>query len=66
LKIDSVNIEKITVKYYLIDAEILFSRSPFVKDEAYQFSYVKPQLKLEKATVVGQITEIPLPKELIG
>ena len=29
---DIENIGKITVKYYLIDAEILFSRSPFVRD----------------------------------
>lgn len=32
LSIESVNIDKLIVKYYLIDVEILFSRSPFVKD----------------------------------
>ena len=30
LSIDSNDIEKLTIKYYLIDAEVLFSRSPFV------------------------------------
>jgi len=30
------------VKYYKIDAEILFSRAPFLKDNADEFSYVKP------------------------
>ena len=34
ISVDSANIDKVTVKYYLIDAEILFSRSPFVKDQA--------------------------------
>lgn len=46
LTIESDNIDAITVKYYLIDAEILFSRSPFVQDNADQFSYVKPFLQL--------------------
>jgi hypothetical protein len=30
IEIDSVNIDYFIVKYYLIDTEILFSRSPFV------------------------------------
>ena len=45
LTIESDNISQLTIKYYLIDAEILFSRSPFVKDQAEQFSYVKPAHK---------------------
>jgi len=47
LTIESVNIEKLTIKYYLIDAEILFSRSPFVNDQASHFSYVTPYKALE-------------------
>lgn len=50
LSIDTENIDKIRVKYYLIDSEILFSRSPFVKDQAEQFSYVKPYQVLEVET----------------
>jgi len=42
LTIESVNIKKVTVKYYMIDAEILFSRAPFLKNNAEEFSYVKP------------------------
>lgn len=42
LTIESVNIKVVTVKYYTIDAEILFSRAPFLKDNATEFSYVKP------------------------
>jgi len=37
-----VNIEEATIKYYIIDAEILFSRAPFLKGNAEEFSYVKP------------------------
>lgn len=42
LTLESVNIKEITVKYYKIDAEILFSRAPFLKDNAEEFSYVTP------------------------
>jgi hypothetical protein len=42
LRIESVNIATIAVKYYIIDAEILFSRAPFLKGNAEEFSYVKP------------------------
>lgn len=31
---DIDNLKAISVKYYTIDAEILFSRSPFVRDQA--------------------------------
>ena len=53
LTIELENLNKITVKYYLIDAEILFSRSPFVKEEAKQFSYVKPYLTIEEILEKG-------------
>ena len=42
ISIESVNIKEVTLNYYIIDAEILFSRQPFLKDNAEQFSYVKP------------------------
>ena len=46
------NISEIKVKYYLIDIEILFSRSPFVKKTRIDFGFIKPQkidiIKLEK------------------
>ena len=65
IEIESANIDKFDVKYYLIDAEILFSRSPFVQNEASTFSYVKPFTQLEvQAAKSGQKTVVPLPKEL--
>ena len=46
------NISEIKVKYYLIDIEILFSRSPSVKKTKIDFGFIKPQrtdiIKLDK------------------
>ncbi len=42
LEIESANIKKVTLKFYIIDAEILFSRTPFIKTNTEEFSYVKP------------------------
>ena len=65
LTIDLQNIKSLKVKYYKIDAEILFSRSPFVKDEAKHFSYVKPFEQVDKA-LEDEVTEvrIPLPESM--
>jgi hypothetical protein len=35
LKITYSNISKFTIKFYLIDLEILFSRTPFIKQVIY-------------------------------
>ena len=44
IQIESVGVKEVKVKYYLIDAEILFSRSPFLSTSnlTEQFSYVMP------------------------
>jgi len=42
ITIDSVNIDNFQIKYYLIDAEMLFSSSPFVEEQIDNFSYVVP------------------------
>jgi hypothetical protein len=36
------NVTQAKVNYYLMDIELLFSRSPFVKGTSKQFSYVEP------------------------
>ena len=46
LTIETVNIKNVFVKYYMIDAEILFSRAPFLKNNSEEFSYVKPCVQL--------------------
>lgn len=48
LQIESVNIRSVEVNYYKIDAELLFSRQPFLKDSAQGFSYVKAYYSLVK------------------
>jgi len=64
ITIDSSNIEQFDIKYYLIDAEILFSRQPFVQNEAKTFSYVKPFTELFVNAENGKKTVVDLPKEL--
>ena len=36
------NVNIITIKYYLIDVEVLFSRNPFMKKSTVDFNYVNP------------------------
>jgi len=55
----------------MIDAEVLFSRAPFLKNNAEEFSYVKPflqeklQMRDENATLEEMVTfvskKLPLP-----
>jgi hypothetical protein len=59
--VESDNIHELTLKFYLIDAEILFSRSPFVKDQAEKFSYVKPYLT-KKLSISRSVETIELPE----
>jgi len=57
----------VNIKYYKIDAEILFSRSPFVKDEAKQFSYVKPYEALSFTLKEGATKmKVALPDKMKG
>jgi hypothetical protein len=60
------NVEAVTVNYYLMDVELLFSRNPFVQATGGQFATIKPN---RSATVRlpggGQSkTTIPLPEDL--
>lgn len=66
----------VTVKYYTIDAEILFSRAPFLKDNTTEFSYVKPTHVCEVQMYPSDASEEdfaqfaihkePLPSQLIN
>jgi hypothetical protein len=48
IEIESANVKKVSLKFYIIDAEILFSRTPFLKTNTEEFSYVKPCLVIDK------------------
>jgi len=39
------NISEVTIKFYFIDLEILFSRSPFIKQNIEDFSFVIPNFQ---------------------
>ena len=40
--IDFQNVKTVTVNYYLMDIELLFSRNPFVKQDASRFAHIRP------------------------
>lgn len=42
ITLESANVRNATIKFYIIDVEILFSRTPFLKENTEEFSYVKP------------------------
>ena len=65
-------IKGVAVKFYIIDAEILFSRTPFLKESTEEFSYVKPCHVIERDMIelntsvdtVGSITEKKIDLEI--
>lgn len=42
IKAEYSNIAKLLVKYYVIDPEVMFSRTPFLNQSTEDFAYVKP------------------------
>ena len=65
LKILHCSVEEITIKYYLIDIEILFSRTPFIKQSGDDFSFVIPNftqtLQINKGTnIIEQLESVPI------
>jgi hypothetical protein len=69
--VDSANVTNFSVKFYIIDAEILFSRTPFLKTSSDEFSYVKPCHVIEKSVEVNpngditpSVTKIAIPEHL--
>ena len=51
--IEATNIKSIVMKFYIIDVEILFSRTPFLKEKSDEFSYVKPCHIIERELFVS-------------
>jgi len=54
LELEVSNIKKVAIKFYIIDAEVLFSRTPFLKSNNSEFSYVKPCHVIEKQFEVSE------------
>ncbi len=58
------NLREVTVNYYLMDPEFLFSSSPFVSEDPARFSIIKPTRTATVALVDGKdAMDIPLPGE---
>jgi hypothetical protein len=58
------NLREVTVNYYLMDPEFLFSSSPFVTQDAGRFSIIKPTKSAVEKLPAGKDTlDLPLPAE---
>jgi hypothetical protein len=59
------NVESVTINYYLMDVELLFSRNPFVQATGGQFATIKPNRTQAVKLPAGQSKmAIPLPDDL--
>ncbi len=59
------NIDTVRVNYYLMDVELLFSRSPFVQQSSNQFSLIRPnETKEYKLPNFQDKISIPMPENL--
>ena len=76
LEIIHSNIKQITIKFYLIDLEILFSRNPSISlmndnnSEHNEFSYVSPNyvtvIETKENEKIENLTEYNIPDEFIS
>ena len=65
LRLNWKNLHEVTIRYYLMDPELLFSSSPFVSGDAGRFSIIRPGLEQRQALPDQQDSlEIPLPGQL--
>ncbi len=67
VKVKFQNLANVTVNYYEMDIELLFSRSPFAQDELDGFSMIRPNLshplRLDAGRNVDGIHEFNLPDQ---
>ena len=61
ISLESFNIRSVIMKFYIIDVEILFSRTPFLKENTEEFSYVKPCFVMGKELMKEVINDQQLP-----
>jgi hypothetical protein len=67
IQLNYQNLTSVTIKYYEMDIELLFSRNPFVQRFSGAFSYIKPNvvtdLRLGKNT---KTKSVDLPKQFLN
>ena len=62
--VDYTNIDSLTIKYYIVNPEILFTRAPFFSQNTQTFSYVKPVYQcVEKLPLKSKFFSFDLNKE---
>ncbi len=58
------NLKQVTMNYYLMDPEFLFSANPFVSEDSTRFSFIKPTMsKVQVLPADADQFDIPLPAE---
>ncbi|MGC6459456.1 MAG: hypothetical protein ACON4R_13935 [Akkermansiaceae bacterium] len=64
IKVSHQNIKEVTVNYYEMDLEFLFSTNPFVSSDSSRFDVIRPNKSESRVIGKGQkSTILPLPKE---
>jgi hypothetical protein len=68
VKITSKNINSLTVKFYKIDLEIMYSQDPFLSVDKNDYSYVIPNHIIEKSIEMNAeytTDHVPIPESLV-
>ncbi len=67
VKLNYQNLKSVTVNYYLMDIELLFSRNPFVQAGSKQFASILPNQTQSIKLPAGQSNfDFPLPEKLLN
>jgi hypothetical protein len=64
IRLDTRNVAEVTLNFYPMDIELLFSRNPFLQEGAAQFAFIRPVASRPVAVAAGQNhTTVELPPE---
>ncbi len=64
IRLDTRNLSEVTLNFYPMDIELLFSRSPFLQDGAAQFSWIRPVMsRTIPIRAAANPTQLDLPRE---
>jgi hypothetical protein len=64
IRLDTRNVAEVTLNFYPMDIELLFSRNPFLQEGAAQFSFIRPVASRTVAVPAGQTgVAVELPPE---
>ncbi|MBP8800556.1 MAG: hypothetical protein KBI41_03400 [Kiritimatiellae bacterium] len=64
IQLDTRNVAEVTLNFYPMDIELLFSRNPFLQEGAAQFAFIRPVASRTVAVAAGQKrTTAELPPE---